>query len=809
MKIKSLKSFHLVLIMLLFMLSACTRNLQKAEDLVGQQEWLRAVAEYRKAVEEKPNDVEVRSLLKQIELKAAEYYYQEGLLLFDKGDLDSAIAHFQQGLSAMPRHNKLLQAIKHVATRKEAIQLYQLALLQIDKGELESANKTLGSVLKKYPEHTEALKVLTQLKTKIAQKQGHQESALASSSPVTLNFQKTDLRKAFEFISEFFSINVIFDESVKNVPVTLYAKDVTFEYALNLMNRTTRTFFKKVDKNTIIIAPDTREKRGQYEDYFVRIFQLNIIRAKAMSNIIKGVISVKKMIINEAMNSIVIRDTKPVLAIIEKIINANDQKSAEILLEVEILEVNRTKAERLGIDLGSYEFGLTTSSVNLGKSISTQLADNSNLTVPSFTWRFFKQDVNAKTLASPKIRVMNGKQAKIHIGDRVPLRSSSITETTGQVRTTFEYQEIGIRFSVEPFIHKDNSTMVKLGLEVSTLGENLGTANDPAFRIGTRNAETFMLLRDGETAILGGLIRDEERRSNVYIPGLGDIPIIGPLFSSDDDSDGRTDVLLTITPRVIRGWTLPEDKDNEFYSGTEKQYLTKSWLPTTKNQPVSKKKGKKSSILNQRSAMTQKQPKAPQMLNTDNDEKDDKKQDDQFLLKTPDLDENTILNQALGQKTNLNSGPNTAKATNQEKAVSSSNTNQSKPILFSFSKSAYQVAKGKTVTLSLNAKNLKQANNIDLEVMYNPKLIRFVEAQAGELTSDQFKVTANTDKGLLYIHWQVAEALSDTLNGILANIKMQGLNTGRSYLVMKMPKVTTAKNKNLKAKVKTSRINIQ
>jgi len=184
--------------------------------------------------------------------------------------------------------------------------------------------------------------------------------------------------------------------------------------------------------------------------------------------------------------------------------------------------------------------------------------------------------VDAKILANPKIRVINGKTAKIHIGDRVPLRASTITDATGQVRTTFDYKEIGIKLVAEPQINLDNSVESKISLEVSTLGENIGTAEEAAFRIGTRNAETVMLLRDGETAILGGLIRDDERSTHLRIPGLGDVPILGSVFSNYDKSGGRTDVLLTITPRVVRGWELPDPSLRQFYSGSAETYMTRS-----------------------------------------------------------------------------------------------------------------------------------------------------------------------------------------------------------------------------------------
>ena len=148
--------------------------------------------------------------------------------------------------------------------------------------------------------------------------------------------------------------------------------------------------------------------------------------------------------------------------------------------------MNRSKSERLGLDFGTYSLTAAVPSpgtVPLSGSIREAIRSTATLTVPPLTFRFFKQDVDAKILANPKIRVLNGRAAKIHIGDRVPLRAATIVDATGQTRTTFDYKDIGIRLTVEPMIYLDNSSMLKLGLEVSSLGENLGTPNEPAFRM--------------------------------------------------------------------------------------------------------------------------------------------------------------------------------------------------------------------------------------------------------------------------------------------------------------------------------------
>src|SRR6185503_12647388 len=178
--------------------------------------------------------------------------------------------------------------------------------------------------------------------------------ALGSTSPVTLNFRQTDLKQAFEFLAKSFGVNVMFDESVKSAPGTLFARDVTFDQGLKLLLATTKMFYKRIGPNTILLAPDTKDKRGQYEDHMVRTYQLNVVRAKDMADILKGLVNIKKISINETLNTIVIRDTEDVVRLAERIIETNDRKPAEIILDVEILEVNRNKSETLGLDLGSY-----------------------------------------------------------------------------------------------------------------------------------------------------------------------------------------------------------------------------------------------------------------------------------------------------------------------------------------------------------------------------------------------------------------------------------------------------------------------
>lgn len=787
-----------MLALIAVVLSACASPTKRAEDYIAQEEWMKAVLEYRRIYATRPNDVEYKSRLQQTELKAADYYYQRGLRLIEQGNLEGGIAQFQQGLAAMPEHSKLQYAMGDALARKEGGSLYQEGVALRDAGKLEEAQRQFQKTLDAYPDHREAAAALADIQRQ-QQEKLTEGLALSSKAPITLNFRQTDLKQAFEFLAKSFGISVIFDDTVRSVPVTLFGKDVTFEQGLNLLLTTTKTFYKKIGPNTILISPDSKEKRGQYEDHLVRTFQLNTVRAKDMSDLLKGLVSVKKIIVNDQLNTIVIRDTEDVIKVLERIIESNDRKPAEIILDVEILEVNRTKSEKLGLDFSTYQFTASLPSpgtVPISGSIRNAIRTTGTLSIPSVTLRFLKQDVDAKVLANPKVRVLNGKAAKIHIGDRVPLRAATIVDATGQTRTTFDYKDIGIRLTVDPIIHLDNSATVKLGLEVSTLGENLGTASEPAFRIGTRNAETFMLLRDGETAILGGLIRDEERDTRTKISGLGDIPIIGALFTARDDSVGRTDVLLTITPRVVRGWDVPTRVAREFYSGTETTYSDKplfAALATVPSAPIPS--GTPGGPATAAPAAAAAAPAGETAASAPG------------LRPAPAPTSSPSAVGAEPPPSVAASAPATSPPA-AEVAAAAPPSVAAPPILM-FSEPVYEANSGQDFEIRVIGSNFAGVTSMPLNILYNPQLLTFVGSDKGDVAMESFEASADPARGVLQVSVGFAPNTTPPPNAVLARIKLRGAKPGISYLVYRTPTIKTANGESISAQVRASRVVIK
>lgn len=738
--------WFIFLIIALGTLTSCSSVVEIAESNVSRNEWKKAIKIYEEALQEDPEDIEIRLRLQRIKLIASDYFYQRGLEAYEQKQYDRAIHEYKTGLDIRPKNDKILQAMRITTESKEAEETFREAIRHINAGRKEQGKSLLERTLVLKPDHKMADIALGRLVAR-QKEQTAGKLALTSTAPISLNFKSTKLKIAFEFIARSFGINTIFDDEVKDASVTLFAKDVTFEQGLNLLLASTKTFYKKVGPNTILIIPDVPSKRTQFDDHIVRTFQLNTIPATEMLKILKGVFKLKKVMTNDDLNTLIIRDSAPILKLVEKLIVLNDRRPAEIVIDVEILEVNRTKTEQLGFDYG-YSVSEEFSSFNPSEqSFASALANNGTVTIPAITFRFYKQDVDATTLANPKIRVISGEEAKIHIGDRVPLRASTIQDSTGQTRTTYNYTDIGIRLNVKPMIHLDNSVTIQLGLEVSSLGQNLGDADEPAYSIGTRNADTSMLLRDGETAILGGLIRDEERKNRVKVPGFGDIPIIGWLFTSVDDSEQRTDVLLTMTPRVVRPWDLPEAKNLQFFSGTEEKYSDKAVF----------------SFLNQK----KKEAGLPEIEFSD-------------MLKSVD-----------------------EKKENKKSYRGKKSLAQLPTLLFS--ESVYEVEEDDTLNIQIDSKNMNENSQLEMEIMFNANVAQYKDSKVVLDGIKSFSVDADNEKGLLKIKMQLPERMDQTEVQSLAKIKMEGVAEGTSYLIYKTSSLSNSSGKR-DAQVKSSKI---
>jgi general secretion pathway protein D len=298
-------------------------------------------------------------------------------------------------------------------------------------------------------------------------------------------------------------------------------------------------------------------------------------------NMLKTMLDSKALFIDEKARLLVMRDSPEVVRMAEKLMGSLDMPEAEVMLEVEVLEVQRSRLSELGIkyptqmtlSAGAIASGGTGAAAAFTLEQLLRLTKGDIITTPLSATANFKKDVTAADiLASPRIRARSREKAKILIGDRVPVITNSVTPTVGQPVVTgqVQYIEVGLKLDVEPIVYRDNDVSIKMTMEVSSIVREITQTNGSlAYQIGTRTAATLLQLKDGETQVLAGLISDDEREVSSRIPGLGDLPMIGRLFSTQRDERKKSELVLSITPHVVRSVPHADPAVAEFMYGSD------------------------------------------------------------------------------------------------------------------------------------------------------------------------------------------------------------------------------------------------
>jgi general secretion pathway protein D len=562
------------------LLSGCASpHYREASSLFRQGRTDAALIELKKAYDDEPSNVELRS----------EYYARltmftnsliaEARTLRQQNKVDEAQAVFERLLRVDPGNTIAKDAL--LALPKERLQSKLVAEASdfLKAGDPRQAMSLLRSVLSENPDHYEANQLkhaLDELASSTASKRlmGEMALKLPRSKPVHLEFKDANVKFVFDVLSRSSGVNFILDKDVRpDLLVTLFLRNATLEDAVKLILQTQQLEYKLLNANSVLIYPNTSEKNKIYQDLVVKAFYLQNADAKQVQANLKTMLKSKDTIIDEKLNLIVMRDTPDAIQIAEKIIAMQDLSEPEVMLEVEILEVDRSKVTNLGIQWpGSATLTPLSSSTTSGLTLADLRNMNSSTTgVSSLSARLNanKTITDANILANPRIRVRNRESAKIMIGDKLPVITNNVTPT-GVVSSNIQYLDVGLKLDVQPDIRLKNEIGIKLGLEVSSVTNTVTLANGTqTYQIGTRNAETKLRLRDGETQILGGLISDQEGTSGIRIPGVGDLPILNRLFGTQTDSHIKTELVLSITPRLVRNLSLPQANRTEFWSGTE------------------------------------------------------------------------------------------------------------------------------------------------------------------------------------------------------------------------------------------------
>jgi general secretion pathway protein D len=559
---KVLKRLGLLTLILGTTFCAGSQAFREAREEETLQHWDVAVLRYSRAQALDPGNAAYKIALQRARIKASQFHFEKGKVYRSSGRPELAVIELQQAVVLDPTNQYAETELKKA--REEAQKLA-----------VERSGDTRLEELKKKTRGARARSPILEP---------------ASDKPINLNFpQPLPIKKIYQALASAAGVNVIFDPQLKDDNVSIVLTNMSFQHALETLMRQENHFYKVIDEKSILIAADTPANRKTYEDLVLRTFYLSNGDITDVSNALRNLLQTTRIYPNKAENSITLRDTADKVAIAEKIIEQNDKQLAEVVVDVELLQINTTKTQDLGLLLTPYvtnaaapapggkaDNGATLAAGSFSWDQLRNLSIRSfGFTIPSVAYNFIKNNTNAELLAKPQLRISEGQKAQLIIGDRVPIPTTTFnTGTTvgGNIVpvTSFQYQDVGIKIEVEPRVHHNKEVTMKLAVEVSSLNGTITVqqGQDQPI-IATRTISSNIRLKDGETNFLAGLFRNDKSNNTDTVPFLGDIPVLGRLLSRKKTTNNATDIVLTLTPHIIRIPDITEEDLAPLYVGTD------------------------------------------------------------------------------------------------------------------------------------------------------------------------------------------------------------------------------------------------
>ena len=502
-----------------------------------------------------------------------------------QGDIATTKQVYARILTLDPHHIKALDYAR--ASEREIVLRKQLDLVKQHMDNPKQALKEVRDILLEQPTNTEAQALERQL---IAQ-EPRARAALPQlqsnlSKPVTLELRDANIKVVFEALSRATGINFVLDKDIKpETKASVFVKKMPIEDAIDMVLASNGLQKKVLSPASVLVYPATQQKNKDYQDLLIRNFYFANTSAKQCADMLRTILKVRDIYVDERLNMLVLRDRPEVLALAEKMIKAQDIADPEVMLEIEVMEITRGKLNQLGI---VYPSSLTVLDSQLTLEALKRIKSSDIGVSPNPSVQFKTTDSDLNLLSNPRIRVKNNEKAKVLVGNKVPVITTNTTANVGTSESV-SYVDVGLKLEVEPRVMLDDFVSIKVNLEVSSLGEAITLSNNSkVYNIGTRNATTMLRLKHGETQILAGLIQDSERKNADKLPGLGEIPILGRLFSRHIDEKNKTEIVLAITPKVISNVTLPEATFSEYWSGTDTVISDKPLLNSVTSSPLTR-----------------------------------------------------------------------------------------------------------------------------------------------------------------------------------------------------------------------------
>ena len=566
----------LSLVALVAVAAGCAAGMafRRGEEAARRSDWDAAVVHYREAVQADPNRTEFKIALDRSMLNASRVHVDAARELEAKGDLDGALREYRLASEYDPSNR---QAAAKVATLDQTI-----------RDRIEASRPKPA---------------VQQMRERARQMSPEPVLNPASRDPLNIRFTNASVRDILNFIGAVSGINITFSSDYRDpAGYTVQIDGVTLEQALLQILSANQLFYKVLNERTILIIPDNAQNRAKYDEQVVRIFYLSHADATEVAQLLNTVLRVPGVAViptiapNKTSNTITIRATAAMAAIMERVIDANDRPRAEVVLDVSIMEVNRARAKQFGLDLSQYSVSaifspevaptVTPGTGGAGPTTTVPLfnantisagisAADFYLAVPQAIARFLESDTRTKLVAKPQLRGQEGQKITLNLGDEIPVPQTTFGSFGGpgslatQPISQFNYRPVGVNVIMTPRVTFDNDIVLELSVESSTLGAQIDIAGQNLPSFGTRKVETKIRLRDGESTLLAGLLREDERRALKGIIGLIHVPGLRDLFASNDNSLTQTDIVMLLTPHIVRTHELRQQDVNPIYIGTQ------------------------------------------------------------------------------------------------------------------------------------------------------------------------------------------------------------------------------------------------
>jgi general secretion pathway protein D len=565
-------------IALALMLSACANWVrQQADGNLQAGQYEKAVATLEEGLKRHPDSPTLRAGLIQAKNEAMARLVSQAAVAKAAGKVDDARTLLQRAQPFDTGGRRVDELLAELDVEGRQRELLAQAEGLVAKQQNGAALALITASLKDNPRQPDLVALKRKIESTARQARLRTgQLGLKETRPISLDFRDAPLRTVLDVVTRNSGVNFVLDKDVRaDVRITVFLRSARVEDAIDLIVSTHQLTKKVLDEQTLLIYPNTPEKQREHQEQIVKVFYLASADAKGAAAFLRSMLRLKDPYVDERSNLLAVRDTPENIEMAERLLALYDTPEPEVLLEVEVIEVRSSRLTELGVKYPE-AFSLLPLAPDGGTDLT--LGNIRGLTRDRIALGLGGVLVNLKrevgdfnTLANPRIRARNKEKAKVLIGDKVPV----ITVTTGTgnfISDSVSYVDVGLKLDVEPTVYADDEVAIKIGLEVSSVSREITTRSGTlAYQIGTRNANTVLRLRDGETQLLAGLISKEERSNSSRIPGLGDLPIAGRLFSNNRDDNNRTELVLAITPRILRNVRIPDASETEIWVGTETQ----------------------------------------------------------------------------------------------------------------------------------------------------------------------------------------------------------------------------------------------